>query len=80
MLEDIGPNIVIGTKQALKAMQAGALEYIYVAEDVEPYLKNKLITAGQEFGVQIRPAPSMKELGAQCGIDVGAACVGVPKK
>lgn len=79
MLEDIDKRVVAGTKQVLRAMQAGSIEKVYLAEDVEAFLQNKIIEAGQAYGVKIEMASSMKTLGEACGIDVGAACVGLYK-
>lgn len=79
MLEDIGKRAVVGTKQVLRAMQAGSIDKVYLAEDVEAFLQNKIIDAGQAYGVKIEMVPSMKTLGEACGIDVGAACVGLNK-
>ena len=73
----IGKNAIVGTKQVLKAIEAGKLSHVYLAEDAEAFLRNKLIAACTEHGVEIRPIPTMQELGETCGIDVGAACAGV---
>lgn len=79
MLEDIDKNAIVGTKQVLRAMQAGGIYKVYVAEDAEVFLRNKIKDAGQTYSVQIEMAPSMQALGEACRIDVGAACVGLRK-
>lgn len=79
MLEDIDKSAIVGTKQVLKAMQAGILLYVYIAEDVDAFLQKKLTAAAQEASLEVRTVPTMQELGESCGIDVGAACVGVKK-
>ena len=79
MLEDIGIDAIVGTKQVVKAIQAGTLAHMYLADDVEPYLHAKLTAAGNENGVEIRRVPTMEDLGKACKIDVGAACVGIRK-
>ena len=79
MLEDIGTDAIIGTKQVLKAIQAGTLAHMYLADDVEPYLRAKLTAAANEYGVEIRQVSTMEELGKACKIDVGAACAGIKK-
>lgn len=52
---------------------------VYLADDVEAFLKNKLKAVCYEYGVEIKSVPTMQELGEACGIDVGAACAGIPK-
>ncbi len=71
---------IVGTKQVLKALAAGELERVYLAMDAEPFLLNKLKAACVEHGVQAEEVPTMKELGQQCKIDVGAACAGERKE
>ncbi|HWR23002.1 MAG TPA: ribosomal L7Ae/L30e/S12e/Gadd45 family protein [Feifaniaceae bacterium] len=70
-------NAVVGTKQVLRALAAGALGCVYIALDTEPYLQNRLRAACGEHGVPVETVPAMRELGALCGIEVGAACAGV---
>ncbi len=77
MLADIDKNAVVGTKQVMKAMQAGSLRFVYVAEDADAFLQNKLKSAAFTYGVETKPVATMKELGEKCGIDVGAACAGI---
>lgn len=79
MSGDLCKNAVVGTKQVIKAVQAGTISFVYLADDVEAFLKNKLKAVCYENGVEIRTVPTMQELGEACGIDVGAACAGVPK-
>ncbi len=71
---------IVGTKQVLKALAAGELERVYLAMDAEPFLLNKLKAACSAHGIQIEQVPTMKELGQQCKIDVGAACAGERKE
>ena len=49
---------LIGTKQVLKALKAGRVAAVYVADDADPMLREPLV--GQ--------------LGKLCQIHVGAAC------
>jgi len=79
MLEGLNENAVVGTKQVLKAASAGQLARVYLAEDVDAFLRAKLTAACRENGIEIIPVSTMRELGAACKIDVGAACAGIPK-
>lgn len=72
-------NTVVGTKQVLKAIQAGTLGYVLIAQDTEPHLQSKLRAACEEYGMPVETVATMRELGALCGIEVGAACAGVRK-
>ncbi|HOF94670.1 MAG TPA: ribosomal L7Ae/L30e/S12e/Gadd45 family protein [Clostridia bacterium] len=80
MPKDLCKNAVVGTKQVLRAIQEGKLERIYLAEDADAFLQNKLRSVCYEYGVELETVPSMRGLGEECGIDVGAACAGVPKQ
>ena len=60
---------LIGTKQVLKALKAGRVAAVYVADDAEP-----LVGQCRDAGVEVIPVATMKELGKLCQIHVGAAC------
>ena len=62
---------LIGTKQVLKALKAGRVAAVYVADDADPMLREPLV--GQ-CRVEVIPVATMKELGKLCQIHVGAAC------
>jgi len=79
MLEGLNESALVGTKQVLKAAAAGRLSRVYLAEDVDAFLSNKLLTVCRENGVEVITVPTMRELGAACNIDVGAACAGLLK-
>jgi len=78
--EQLSARTIVGAKQVLRALSADQLACVYIAGDVDAFLSDKLRTACEAHGVEIRPAPSMKELGTACKIDVGAACAGIPKE
>ena len=73
-------NAVVGTKQVLRAIQAGVLERVVIALDTETFLQNKLRTVCEEYGMAVETVATMRELGALCGIEVGAACAGLRKQ
>lgn len=70
-------NVVIGTKQTVKALKAGQVQEVFVALDADPRITNTIIHAAQEMGTPITNVDSMKNLGKACGIDVGAATVAI---
>ena len=64
---------LIGTKQVLKALKAGRVAAVYVA-DADPMLREPLVGQCRDAGVEVIPVATMKELGKLCQIHVGAAC------
>ena len=67
---------LIGTKQVLKALKAGRVTAVYVADDAapDPTLREPLVGQCRDAGVEVIPVATMKELGKLCQIHVGAAC------
>ena len=64
---------VTGTKQVLKALDAGNVSVVYIARDADDFLRGKLHKACREHEVEIQWVATMLELGRQCGIAVGSA-------
>ena len=63
---------LIGTKQVLKALKAGRVAAVYVADDADPMLREPLVGQCRDAGVEVIPVATMKELGKLCQIHVGA--------
>ena len=68
-------QIVVGTKQTLKALQNGTASLVYVAEDAEERVVSPVKRLGAEKGIPIVPVATMAELGRLWRFDVGAAAV-----
>lgn len=65
-------------KQVLKAAESGVpIHCVYVASDADEYIRSKILTTCGQNNVEVEITSCMEELGSQCGIDVGAACVAV---
>ncbi|MPN57235.1 Ribosome-associated protein L7Ae-like protein [bioreactor metagenome] len=80
MLEDLlSGECVVGTKQVQKALAAGTLQRVYIAEDVDPHIRARLAADCERAGVAVVSVVSMKHLGKACSIEVGAACAGLFK-
>jgi len=79
MPERLGQDRIVGLKQVLKALEAGRLSRVYLARDAQAHLVAKVEQACRDAGAECVDVPSMKELGAACGIDVGAVCAGEPR-
>ncbi len=70
---------IVGTKQTLKALEAGGVEVVYVAEDAKPAIVGPVKEQCRELGVTLVTVESMAELGRACQIHVGAAVACVLK-
>lgn len=70
-------KIVIGTKQAAKALKQGIVKDVVVALDVDPNVTAKLISQAGELNIPVLQVDSMKKLGKACGIEVGASAVAI---
>ena len=70
-------KIVVGTKQTVKALKAGKVAEVVVAEDADPFIIGKVTEAANEANIPIILVDSMMKLGKSCGIEVGAATVAI---
>ena len=75
-----GSNKVVGAKQAKRALVAGRAVRLYVAMDADPRLLQPLVQEAVNRQVPVSQVPTMKELGAACGIAVGAAVAVLTKE
>ncbi|TFD99335.1 MULTISPECIES: 50S ribosomal protein L7ae-like protein [Jeotgalibacillus] len=72
-------HIIVGSKQVVKALKAGSVKEIVVADDVDRHVIDKVLLTAEEMNVTITHVDSMKKLGKACGIEVGAAAVAITK-
>ena len=70
---------ITGYRQVLRALDSGTLLCAQIAEDADPPIKEKLLSALQQAHVPYQFVDSKIELGKLCGINVGAAVAGVKK-
>ena len=81
MIQELsGSNKVVGAKQAKRALRDGRAVRLYMAVDADPRLLQPLVQEAVNRQVPVIQAPSMKELGASCGITVGAAVAVLTKE
>ena len=74
MIQELsGPNKVVGAKQVKRALRDGRAARLYMARDADPRLLQPLVQEAVNRQVPVQQVPSMRELGASCGISVGAA-------
>lgn len=66
-------NKVVGAKQVRRALNDGRAGKVFLAADADPRVTEPLAQLAAEKAVPVEELPSMKELGAACGISVGSA-------
>lgn len=78
MLEELkDARCVVGAKQVRRALAAGEAKKLFVAMDADPALTEPLARMAQELGIPALREATMAQLGAACGIAVGAACCAI---
>ncbi|GIN92785.1 ribosome-associated protein L7Ae-like [Siminovitchia terrae] len=70
-------NLIIGTKQTVRALRSGHAKEVFVAQDADSRITDNIINTAKELDVPVTKVDSMKKLGKACGIDVGAAAVAI---
>lgn len=70
-------DIIIGTKQTVRALKSGHVKEVIVASDADPRITESIISLARDMNVPITIVDSMKKLGKSCGIDVGATTVAI---
>jgi len=71
--ENSGQRLLVGLKQATKAVKAGNVIKAYVANGVDPKMRNAFVKLCKLSGVSLEVVRNADELGAMCGIEVGAS-------
>ncbi len=66
-------TVVIGTKQTMKAVEHGKAVEVFVAQDADPRMVNRIVQLCSQKGVKLTKVDTMRNLGRTCGIEVGAA-------
>ena len=66
-------KVVVGAKQLRKALQKGAVRYVFLAENADPAITEPLEMLCSGNQVPVTWIPTMADLGKACGIEVGAA-------
>ena len=63
----------VGVKQSTKAVKEGRATVAFVAKDADPRLTEPFLALCTAHNVEIVLIPTMRELGASCGVAVGSA-------
>ncbi|MBS3682229.1 ribosomal L7Ae/L30e/S12e/Gadd45 family protein [Ornithinibacillus massiliensis] len=70
---------IIGVKQTLKAMKNGQVKQVYIAEDADRFVTQKVEELAKTLDIPCQRVDSKKKLGTACGIDVGASAIAIKK-
>ena len=70
---------VVGIKQLRRALREAKVQAAFVARNADPALTEPLVEFCRDCGVEVCWIGTMSELGAACGISVGAAAAGILK-
>lgn len=73
-------RVIIGTKQTLKAMNNDEVSEVFIAQDVDQFISNKLIEEAKQLNIPFTIVDSKKQLGKACNIDVNASVVAIKHK
>ena len=68
---------IIGTKQTVKAIRAGIVIEIIIAQDAEERIIAPVMEEAKLHDIQVTYVNSRDKLGNACGIQVGAAVVAI---
>ncbi|MCK9479578.1 MAG: ribosomal L7Ae/L30e/S12e/Gadd45 family protein [Firmicutes bacterium] len=66
-------NKFVGFKQSKRAIESGNATKAFIAEDCAFEMRQSLELLCKKHNVSVEFVPTMQQLGAQCGISVGAA-------
>lgn len=65
--------MVAGVRQAMKAIESGVAEVVYLADDADSFVALPIVDACKKKGVKIENVPSKSAVGKMCRIDVPSA-------
>ncbi len=68
---------IIGTKQTVKAIRAGIVTAVIIAQDAEDRIIAPVMEEAALHGIQVTHVDSKEKLGIACGIQVSAAVVAI---
>jgi len=80
MLEKLrNSNKVVGTRRLVRAVLAGEVSEVYLAQDADLFILRQVKEACNQKGVRIVEVETMKQLGEACGVEVKTASAGILK-
>lgn len=70
-------RLIIGTKQTIKAIRNGEVSEVFIAEDADQQITNKVVEEAKKMQIPYVMVDSKKQLGKACKIDVDASAVAI---
>ena len=70
---------VVGFKQTIKAVMEGNVTCIFLANDADLVIREKIVNLCNSAGIELIYIDSKAKLGEACGIDVGSATAALLK-
>lgn len=67
----------VGLKQTQKAVRDRYVKKVFIARDADERVIRPILEECGNLGIPVETAETMQELGAACGIDVGAAMAAI---
>lgn len=64
---------VVGLKQTLRAIDKGNVKLVYIADDAQKHVIQKVIDRAGQQNVPIVHVPTMEELAQACNVEVKTA-------
>lgn len=65
--------MVAGVRQAMKAIEAGKAEVVYLADDADSFVALPITDTCKQKGIRVECVPTKTALGRMCRIDVPSA-------
>ncbi len=72
-----GSPKVVGMKQVLRGLKEGSLKSVYVANDADTFLYQRVVRTAEAANIPVTRVASKQELGKASGVEVAAAAVGL---
>ncbi|WP_390362808.1 ribosomal L7Ae/L30e/S12e/Gadd45 family protein [Virgibacillus byunsanensis] len=72
-------RLIIGTKQTLKAMKNGDVSEVFIADDADQFITQKVADLANQIGIPCKHVDSMEKLGTACGIDVATSTAAIKR-
>ncbi|WP_373231645.1 ribosomal L7Ae/L30e/S12e/Gadd45 family protein [Cohnella sp.] len=72
-----GGHVRVGTKQTTKTVELDEAVHVFVAQDADPRMVNRIVQLCIQHDVKLTLVDTMRNLGKACGIGVGTAMAAV---
>ena len=72
-----GRSRLVGAKQIRRALRAGNVQKVFLAQNADPIITQPLVAECQLNNVEYAWVRSMVDLGKACGIEVGTAAAAI---